>query len=90
MISNLPPGCSDRDIPGNRPEDVAFEEFADKMVIQIARYANFVTAKSVVLSATGQDMLTDWVWQQIEEAYNKGYSDAIIESAKEPEQDPES
>lgn len=26
MSSNLPPGCSVNDIPGNRPEDMAWEE----------------------------------------------------------------
>jgi len=26
MPSNLPPGCSDRDIPGNRPEDEMIEK----------------------------------------------------------------
>ncbi len=31
MLSNLPPGCSDSDIPGNRPEDVALEDFHDKI-----------------------------------------------------------
>ena len=26
---NLPPGCKDTDIPGNRPEDIAFEKFIE-------------------------------------------------------------
>lgn len=26
---NLPPGCKVTDIPGNRPEDVAFDKFLD-------------------------------------------------------------
>ena len=26
---NLPPGCFERDLPGNRPEDEAFEAFMD-------------------------------------------------------------
>lgn len=30
MPSNLPPGVSDSDIPGNRPEDIAAEDFAEQ------------------------------------------------------------
>ena len=26
---NLPPGCFESDLPGNRPEDAAFEAFLD-------------------------------------------------------------
>lgn len=29
MSSNLPPGCRDSDIPGNRPEDEAFDRFLE-------------------------------------------------------------
>ena len=29
--SNLPPGCSVTDIPGNRPEDEAFERWAERV-----------------------------------------------------------
>lgn len=29
MSDNLPPGCSVSDIPGNRPEDLAFDKFID-------------------------------------------------------------
>ncbi len=29
MLSNLPPGVSESDIPGNRPEDVEWEQFID-------------------------------------------------------------
>lgn len=29
--SNLPPGVSDSDIPGNRPEDVAFENLVERI-----------------------------------------------------------
>jgi len=32
---NLPPGCSESDIPGNRPEDMAFEEFWEKRIDRI-------------------------------------------------------
>ena len=28
---NLPPGCSDSDIPGNRPEDIAWESFHERI-----------------------------------------------------------
>ena len=29
--SNLPPGCSESDIPGNRPEDVAWDNLLDEI-----------------------------------------------------------
>ena len=31
MSSNLPPGCSESDIPGNRPEDIAFDTFVEEL-----------------------------------------------------------
>ena len=30
MSSNLPAGCSDRDLPANRPEDLAIEQAIEK------------------------------------------------------------
>lgn len=32
---NLPPGCSSSDIPGNRPEDIAWEEFLEERYPEI-------------------------------------------------------
>jgi hypothetical protein len=29
-LSNLPPGCSESDIPGNRPEDVRWEKWLEE------------------------------------------------------------
>ena len=34
--SNLPPGVSDHMIPGNRPEDLAEEEFWEKLAEKVA------------------------------------------------------
>jgi len=31
-MSNLPPGVSESMIPGNRPEDIAYEKFWDELV----------------------------------------------------------
>jgi hypothetical protein len=31
MASNLPPGCRESDIPGNRPEDIAHEKLVDEI-----------------------------------------------------------
>lgn len=34
-MSNLPPGVSDYDIPGNRPEDIEWEKLIDKMMSDV-------------------------------------------------------
>jgi hypothetical protein len=36
MLSNLPPGVSERDIPGNRPEDEAEERFYEEVHKRLA------------------------------------------------------
>lgn len=38
MASNLPPGVSDCDIPGNRPEDIAWDEFMDYVLDELQSY----------------------------------------------------
>jgi len=35
--SNLPPGCSINDIPGNRPEDIATEQAEDNLLDKLAK-----------------------------------------------------
>ena len=37
-LSNLPPGCRESDIPGNRPEEVAWEEFHEQIDSDMAEH----------------------------------------------------
>lgn len=32
---NLPPGCRESDIPGNRPKDIAFDKFLDNFEAEL-------------------------------------------------------
>lgn len=66
---NLPPGCSARDIPGNRPEDetveafysVAYQEFAD-------------------LPEELQERIADWAWTMVGISYSEGYNRGCVDS----------
>ena len=35
-LSNLPPGCRESDLPGNRPEDVAWDKYLDEVLDTLA------------------------------------------------------
>jgi len=61
---NLPPGCSTSDLPGNRPEDAAYEAFVDKLCE--------LDAELVDLQKF--DDICDWLWKEMGEAYRKGYT----------------
>jgi hypothetical protein len=74
MSSNLPPGCSVSDIPGNRPEDAEWEEMNDCLF--------------QVLDQQGFEALVDKVLERVHEAYNAGYSDG--EKISEAERSEES
>lgn len=50
MADNLPPGCSINDIPGNRPEDIAWEKFYDT-----------IAGDSSFYGMTDMDAL--WAWK---------------------------
>ncbi len=59
-LSNLPPGCRDSDIPGNRPQDTAAEAFYEAL-----------DDKCRELNCKYPDeRLVDWIWEQIE---SRGY-----------------
>ena len=59
MASNLPPGCSPSDIPGNRPEDEAWEQVFDA-----------ITRDADERGMTPADVMTAWrmgvaAWQTV-------------------------
>jgi hypothetical protein len=37
MLSNLPPGCRECDIPGNRPSDIAWEKYVEGVADELCR-----------------------------------------------------
>lgn len=51
MSSNLPPGCRESDIPGNRPEDVEFESAMEKA--EEILYNAKLTPDELVIAAEG-------------------------------------
>jgi hypothetical protein len=46
-LSNLPPGCQEGDLPGNRPEDVAWEKYLDEVMDELATLGLDVSELSV-------------------------------------------
>ncbi len=69
---NLPPGCSVRDIPGNRPEDEAQEALLDELYEQIAKHLGGASADEAVSGP-----LAEWYSTKIGEAYRMGYEQGI-------------
>lgn len=71
-MSNLPPGVSDSDIPGNRPEDLRYESLwetiynkAEELEIPLEVFDNTDNGPKLV-------DLIDWAYA---EAYREGYED---------------
>lgn len=69
MSSNLPPGVRESDIPGNRPEDIIYEAFWEKL---------FNTFPHVKWLETDEAQeVIDWV---VGESYKQGYTDGTYEA----------
>ena len=63
-MSNLPPGCSVRDIPGNRPEDLRAEALFDSIYEVLP----------ISLSDDEQDTIAEAIFELISKAWADGYS----------------
>lgn len=66
---DLPPGCRISDIPGNRPEDQAYEAFIDSFYEQLP--ADFITETNVAV----MEKLAEWAWKAVGDSYDDGYKD---------------
>jgi hypothetical protein len=55
---NMPPGCNVSDIPGNRPEDGAGEEFEEKFFDKAAEI--FGEIDDVKFATLCMGVVTDW------------------------------
>jgi hypothetical protein len=68
MSNNLPPGCSASSIPGNSPDDIAFDKFCEELTAITDRY-NWETPDP-------QDgrLLPDVLWEKMQQAYDSGLS----------------
>lgn len=73
MASNLPPGVSESDIPGNRPEDVAYEEFWEHLNRKFKE-------KHGVYPPAHSDETIDLVEIARQMAYNEGYNDGKMDA----------
>jgi len=80
-LSNLPPGCRESDIPGNRPEDIAAEALCDKIAEIIDPFGLGIEQAGMIVDAVFQ--LCSDVYG---EAYAKGQDDARLAAL---ETDPE-
>lgn len=72
MSSNLPPGVSVSMIPGNRPEDIGYEEAWDQLLKTYQKNKLGIPEEFV-----DEDWFVNAVDIAMEFAYNKGYRDAV-------------
>lgn len=59
MASNLPPGVTDSMIPGNRPEDVAFDAFCDRL-------EGWLSTACIKCDGDQFDVLANLAWDYID------------------------
>jgi len=65
---NLPPGCNDSDIPGNRNDEMEADALAESIFEQIE-------------ILTDKDALGVWILEQLADAYAKGYERGMSDEA---------
>ena len=69
---NMPPGCSPSDIPGNRPEDMAWEDFSIWATDELADPKNGLTiaeaGRAVLIGIAAVKADRDIIQNQIREA----------------------
>jgi len=72
-MSNLPPGVSESDIPGNRPEDMEYE--AKWMELEKFWMRNEMLRKSPLSDIFDEEWFVRAVDIAMEFAYNEGWTD---------------
>jgi hypothetical protein len=75
MASNLPPGCRESDIPGNRPEDIAYEKLVDEI-------ENALKPLHCEDSDEEFERVTEDIIKLIDKAYEEGYQTALSDEAR--------
>jgi hypothetical protein len=75
MASNLPPGCRESDIPGNRPEDIAYEKLVDEIESAL---------KPLTWQSSDEEFerVTKDIIKLIDKAYEEGYQTALSDEAE--------
>lgn len=77
--SNLPPGVSASDIPGNTEEDMKFEEACLRATELFGKVLNF-TNKSHVLGPNEIEDLVQIIARALLDEYEQGYNDACFDN----------
>lgn len=70
-MSNLPPGCSVRDIPGNSKEDLEAEAVYDAIYEELAK---------VKMTDDEANALAEWIYDSLGDAYSKGYQEGMSDA----------
>lgn len=70
-MSNLPPGVTESMIPGNRPEDIAYEELWERVYDKAYEVGLVTDASNDLLESEPFIQLIDWLSGH---AYQKGYT----------------
>lgn len=80
---NLPPGCSVSDIPGNRPEELEAEAFADMVDEKLIALGCRFDRNGVPIFPRGRDRLkfyeglSEFIAKMRDEAYSSGYAEGV-------------
>jgi hypothetical protein len=74
MASNLPPGCRESDIPGNRPEDIAHEKLVDEIESAL---------KPLTYQSSDEfERVTNDIVKLYNRAFEEGYQQACSDAAE--------
>lgn len=84
-MSNLPPGVSENDIPGNRPEDVAEERFWTQLDERFIREYGEPAKRWLTIceDLDPDDMIWDYVRLAKDMSYEHGYNEGVAEAYME-------
>lgn len=78
-MSNLPPGVSVNDIPGNRPEDIAYEEKWNRLFELWTKNPNLKDFLDDLYDSDGEEAFELCVDIAMEFAYTEGWKDREYE-----------
>lgn len=78
---DLPPGCSDSDIPGNRPEDIDREKWEDEMLPSVI--GNFIDQNQETILELVNEFFLDGAYGVLGKDLEARFEDFLDKSYKE-------
>ena len=84
---DLPPGCRVSDIPGNRPEDIAYETMCEEIDVALWPLVKLIETaqrrKTSAYNTAAYEKAHKAVLELIEGAHKGGYETAVANAAEE-------